>query len=310
MPSKPNRKPPTGGTAKRANVNGVALKPVRPGAGLELAYKKRLQSLLSEIHRSVMWWVAAEYKKHPPALAQDASPFEWLQRFVGRLRNKWMRRIEESAPKLAEYFASAIGKRSDAQLKKILKDAGWTINFHRTPAMNDVWEASIHENVSLIKSIAGTYLSQVEQTVSRGYANGYDLKRVTDELQQRFHVSKKRASFIARDQASKLNSQMVRARALENGLSQAIWKHSMAGKEPRRTHLEMDGEPFDLSVGMYDPDPKVKRHIQCGELINCRCTARLVVPFGRAWENNNPARSVQFVKPVKEQKIHKGYPGT
>jgi uncharacterized protein with gpF-like domain len=160
----------------------------------------------------------------------------------------------------------------------------------------------------LFRSIPEQYFSAVEEIISRGYAQGYNLKRVTDELQHRFQLSRKRAKIIAADQASKLNSQLTRTRAIEQGLVTAIWKHSFASKHPRRTHIEMDGEPFDLREGMYDPDPRVKRYIHAGELPGCKCIHRIVVPFGRAWENNNPTRSVGFTKPVKEQKIYKGYP--
>lgn len=282
---------------------------MRPSAGLELAYRKRLEAMLHALHRSLVWWIAAEYKKHPPALAQDASPFEWLQKLVRRLRNRWLKKIDEAAPKIAEYFATAVQKRSDKMLKKILKESGFTIGFQKTPAMQDAWAASVHENVSLIKSIPRQYLDQVEQSVSRAYSNGYDMKRLSDELQERFKVSKKRATFIARDQTSKLSSQMARVRAIENGITHAIWRHSHAGKSFRRTHLEMDGEPFELAKGMWDPDPKVKAWIQPGFLPNCKCVHRMLIPYGNAWKNNNPNRSTGFVKPVKEQKIYKGYPG-
>lgn len=257
----------------------MILRPVRPGLGIEALYRKRLQSLLEQIHKSILWWIAAEYKKHPPALAQDANPFDFIQRMVRRLRNRWLQRIEDTAPKLAEYFATAAQKRSDAVLKKILKDGGFTIGFQRTKAMNDVWDASVHENVSLIKSIASQYLGQVEQTVSRAYANGYDMARLTDELQERFKVSKKRAAFISRDQASKLSSQMSRTRSIENGITMARWTHSKAGRTPRPTHRHLlDGQEFDLREGLFDPDPKVNKKIHCGELINCRCTARIILP--------------------------------
>ena len=294
MPAqKPRRKPQTGVKTFRA---------IRPGTGIEARYRARLQAMLLEIHKSVMWWIAAEYKKHPPALAQDASPFTFIRRMVNKVRDRWLKAIEDTAPKLAAYFATAVQKRVDTDLKKILKEGGFAVSVRPTKAMQDVQAASIVENVNLIKSIPSQYLDQVEQIIARAYANGHDLKQVTDELQKRFKVSRKRAALIAKDQSSKLNSQVTRVRAAENNLHFAIWKHSWAGVTPRATHMAMDGEPFDLREGMYDPDPKVKRHIQCGELINCRCVARIITPGGRAWENLNAARSLGFAKPGKGAK--------
>lgn len=251
------------------------LKPVRPNKGIEATYSKRLVSMLDSVHRSVLWWISAEYKKHPPAaLAMDASPFSWLMRLLRRLRNRWMTKIEEAAPLVAAHFDQAVADRSDASLKKIFRDAGFTVRFQETPAMRDIRAASVAENVSLIKSIPSKYFDEIEGIVSRGYSNGYDLKTVTDELHKRYDVSRKRAAFIARDQSSKLNSQLTRARCIEQGLTRARWLHSHGGKVPRKSHLHvMDGQEYNLAEGLYDPDPKIKRKIQAGELINCRCLA-------------------------------------
>ncbi len=54
--------------------------------------------------------------------------------------------------------------------------------------------------------------------------------------------------------------------------------HSRAGKEPRVTHLKMNGKLYELSKGMFDPDPQVQKYVLPGELINCRCTKRVYIP--------------------------------
>lgn len=226
MPAqRPRRKPQAGVRTFRA---------IRPGLGIQAAYKKRLERMIEDLHVSVLYWLKAAYRKNPPALAHDASPFTYIRRVIGKLRDRWLSAIEETAPKLATYFATAVSKRVDADLKKILRDGGFAVEVKPTKAMQDVQAASIEENVSLIKSIGSQHLDQVEQVVARAYSNGHDLKQVTDELQKRFQVSKKRAAFIARDQSSKLNSQVSRARYIENGIELARWSHSKGGKIPRK----------------------------------------------------------------------------
>ena len=74
---------------------------------------------------------------------------------------------------------------------------------------------------------------------------------------------------------------MTRARQVEVGITEAIWMHSHAGKEPRPTHVANDGKRYKVAEGWFDPDPRVRRHIVPGELINCRCTTRSIVPFGK-----------------------------
>jgi len=259
--------------------SGKALKPVRPNAGIEAAYRAKLVRMTEELHRSVLWWVRAAYRKNPPTIAQDAAPVQELIRLIRKLRARWLKNIDDTAPKIAAYFDQAMADRSDAALKKILRDGGFSVRFQLTAAMRDVRAASIAENVSLIRSIPSRYFDEIEGLVMRGFSNGYDLKKVTDDLQGRFNVTRKRAAFIARDQSSKLNASYTRARFVEIGIKEAVWTHSTAGKEPRYTHLHvMNGERFDIAKGMYDPDPRVKAFIQPGALINCRCVARPVIP--------------------------------
>jgi len=61
------------------------------------------------------------------------------------------------------------------------------------------------------------------------------------------------------------------------GIEQAVWLHSGGGKRKRPTHVANSGKRFNVAEGWFDPDPKVRRHIHPGELINCRCVCRPVV---------------------------------
>jgi uncharacterized protein with gpF-like domain len=98
------------------------------------------------------------------------------------------------------------------------------------------------------------------------------------QLQAQYGVTKKRAALIARTQNNLATGAMDRARKLELGLTKSKWRHSHAGKEPRPTHLANDGKLYDHAKGWYDPDPKVRRYIFPGELINCKCSSITVVP--------------------------------
>jgi len=64
---------------------------------------------------------------------------------------------------------------------------------------------------------------------------------------------------------------------LELGITEAVWMHSHAGKVPRPTHVAMNGTRFKVAEGMWDSAEG--KFIQPGELINCRCTSRSVLPF-------------------------------
>jgi uncharacterized protein with gpF-like domain len=85
---------------------------------------------------------------------------------------------------------------------------------------------------------------------------------------------------IARDQSNKANAVVTRARQLELGIAEAIWMHSHAGKEPRPTHVAMNGKRYKVSEGMWDSAEN--RFVFPGELIKCSCTGRSVLPFAFA----------------------------
>lgn len=254
------------------------LRPVHPNAAIEARYKRDLVRLVREMHVSCDYWLKAAYRNNPPRIAEDAVPADVLRIAMNRLVTRWLARFDETAQRLAEYFAKSVHDRSDTQLRKILKDGGWTVKFNMTPAMRDIFEATVNQNVALIKSIPAQYLGDVEAMVQRSVQSGRDLQQLTEDLTKRFNVTRKRAELIARDQNNKATSAFNRVRMQELHIEKAIWMHSHAGKEPRPTHVKMNGKEYDVAKGMWDPAEG--EYIQPGQLINCRCTSRAVLPGG------------------------------
>lgn len=285
-------------------VRNNTLPPIRPNAGTEARYRRALIKLVGQMVASVEYWLSAAYKANPPvdatlnaALAQDETPSMELRRAVRKLARRWQRNFDKAAPQLADYFATAADKRSSEQLKRILKDGGFSVKFRMTRASRDALNASINEQVSLIKSIPQKYFTDVEGAVMRSAATGRDLHALTKEIGGlvdlgRIRMGRKpgesdkslaartarRAAFIARDQNNKATAVMTRVRQQEAGITEAIWVHSGGGKEPRPTHLAAGkrGQKYDVAKGWLDP--AVDKFIQPGELPNCRCVSRPVIP--------------------------------
>lgn len=253
---------------------------VRPNVGFETLYRRRLDAMIDAMSRSYTRWVMAAFRANPPAvakLAMDAASATQMKKVLAALKKKWNKDFDDGSQKLAKWFAQGMNKRSDAQLKKILKDAGFAIgDLKMTKAQRDVLIASIEENVSLIKSIPEKFHTQIEGDVMRAVQTGMDQGTLAKKLKKTGKVTKKRAKFIARDQSFKANSSLQKARQLNLGITRGIWRHSHAGKEPRPSHLANDGNEFDLKTGWYDPDEKA--WIMPGQLINCRCTWSPIIP--------------------------------
>ena len=282
-------------------MNPKVLAGIKPNAGLEAQYQKRLDALVIEMHNSLVYCLTAAYKAKPPEMAQDASrysgsPAMVMRRVMSRLTRRWTKRFDDMAPKLAEYFSRAQMDRTDRDLQRILKDGGIAIQWRMTAGANDVLQACIGQQTSLIKSIAQQHLTQVEGAVMRSVAAGGDLKALVDEIGPMVDLSKikmgrrpgeddkslaartrRRAAFIARDQVGKANADISRARMLSVGIRQAQWCHSRGGRDKRPSHVKASDEKliYDVEKGaLIDGE-----YIQPNQLPGCHCFYKPVLPL-------------------------------
>jgi SPP1 gp7 family putative phage head morphogenesis protein len=254
---------------------------VHANRGIEVKYLRALQSMIEQMDRSIVYWLTAGYRAEPPRvaalveLAEDASPAGRIKKILADLAARWTARFEEFAPKIADAYLQGMFKASDSAMRAALKDAGWSVDFTMTPAVRDAFNASLAENVGLIKSIPAQYLQQVEGTVMRSYAAGRDLATMTAELKRLYPAASHRAELIARDQSNKANAVVNRTRQMELGITEAIWMHSHAGKTPRPSHVAANGKRYKIAEGCKIDG----EFIQPGQEINCRCTSRPVLPI-------------------------------
>ncbi|MDE2426238.1 MAG: phage head morphogenesis protein [Elusimicrobia bacterium] len=250
----------------------------RASAGIAAHYRRRLEDIADELNQSVIDELLKIYRRGTAVedlMAADAAPDD-LRRAVERLRSRWFKKLDRVADRLAEHFGKSVVDRSDEQLKKVLRNGGISVKFQMGAPARDVLKSVVAENVSLIRSIPEQYLTQVEGAVMRSVAAGRDLKSLSDELQYQFGVTKRRAALIARDQNNKATGAIQQVRLVEAGIYKALWRHSMAGKVPRPTHLANDGNEYDVRRGWWDPAER--QWIYPGYLINCRCWAQPILP--------------------------------
>nr|WP_239667009.1 phage minor head protein [Burkholderia multivorans] len=262
----------------------IVLKPVRANAGVEAWYRKRLYQMIDAMQKALVRGIEAQWKANNPlaldAAIRDGSPANAMRRAMRRMSKRWLKAFDDGAEGLARYFSEKAAGTTDLQLKAILKKAGFTVEFKATEAVNNAMQAAIGENVSLIRSIAQQHLTEVEGLVMRAMTAGRDLGTLSKDLEKRYGITRRRAAFIARDQANKQTAVINRARQQELGITQARWRHSGGGKHPRPSHLEAGqadggkGKLYDVEKGCLIDG----KYVLPGQLPNCRCTARSVIP--------------------------------
>lgn len=254
----------------------LILSAVRPNEGLRIAYRRKLEALVTTMQNDIEKQVLSAYEGTPPQMAVDDSLSSTLLiSIMDKLRKKWTQRFNDASQDLAEYYATDMADRADGALEAILRRGGFSVKFKMTRAMQDVMKSTIAEQVGLIRSIGEKHLSDVQGLVMRSVSAGRDLNYLSTELRKRFGVTKKRAAFIAHDQNSKATAKITRARQTELGITEAVWLHSHGGKTPRRTHLANNNKRYNIEKGWYDPDEG--EYIWPGELINCRCVSKSIV---------------------------------
>lgn len=255
------------------------LRPIHPNVGIERDYQRRIVRLLSDMHDSVLYWLTAAYRANPPVMAQDETATASLRAAIHKLKKRWIERFDDGARDLAEYFAQSVADRSDAALRKILKDSGFTVDWRMTRAQREIIQATVHQNVSLIKSIPEQYLGSVETMVMQSVQTGRDLGQLTKDIEEKFGVEKRRAAFIARDQNNKATAALGNVRKIEiAGVdAEEIWIHSGGGRHPRPTHVAAGKNQVRFKISEGWLDPALGKRIWPGTEPNCRCVGRLVV---------------------------------
>lgn len=245
---------------------------IHPNLGIERWYKKELMKIINEMRAEVNKTIMANYKQQSSLVAMDGVS-DWLGHAMDYLMDRWNNRLNSLSDRIAELFVTKSVHNYDKQFKRHLRKAGFTVKLQLTPFAEEALQASIGENVGLIKSIGVQYLGRVEQAVWASVKGGFDLKTLADELQHAHHITRNRAELIARDQGAKANAVIEMARRKELGISKAVWLHSHAGKRPRPSHLRANGKIFDIDKGLYLDGEWVLP----STAINCRCNSMAII---------------------------------
>ena len=256
----------------------IAVQAIRPNAGIEAAYRKEMQALIAEMANSYRYWITATLNQNPAkttAIAEDSALTSALTAIFTKLGKHWRKRFDQAADTLAARFADRTLKTTNADMMRVLKDAGFAIEFKPIASQQEAYRAVIADNIALIKSIPEQYHTRVQGTVWRGVTGGYDLATLSQELINDYGITARRAAFIAQDQAHKAMAVMEQQRRLDLGIEEAIWRHSHAGRHPRESHVKAgrDKLRFKISEGAYIDG----KWILPGTEINCRCTSTAII---------------------------------
>lgn len=253
-------------------------RPMRPNYQNELQYKKELKKHIDRMGKSVEYWLTPSVRNNNLSSINDSefdSDEEDSVNLTGNLTDRldwlkklWTARFNVIAVKIASKFAKNVAKNVDYSVKSSLKNS-MSVKFEMTQKMSENVENLVKSNVNMIKSIPEQYFTQVTTIALESVTRGRDMHYLSQQLQDKLGVSKRRADFIARDQNDKATVQLAIVRHQELGITKGKWRHSGGGKHPRPKHVKADGTIFDLEKGL--PVGDKGQWVVPGQEINCRC---------------------------------------
>lgn len=172
------------------------------------------------------------------------------------------------AENIANGFVSRGDAQNHAEVSTNLKNqTGIDLSAYLRNSPNIV--ERVHEltvsNIQLIKSIHTQYLDKVQNAVMQAMVQGTLNKDLGEQLKKLGKDVESRAMLIARDQSSKLNAALTRARHEDVGVTKYMWSTS-GDERVRDSHAEKDGQVFEYANPPADTGNP-------GHDVNCRCVA-------------------------------------
>lgn len=257
---------------------------VVPNAGVRAWYDAQLTQLIIEMYLDFTRVIGGVYVAETakidakPSAASTIATDAGITRLDAEMRGwgkRWVKKFDKLSLSMSKDFTTRAFGATQTNMKDAFKQAGFTVKFKPSRGSLEAYKAVASEQVNLIKSIPQKYLTDVQSAVWSSVRVGGDMRALSATLRKQYGVTVGRAALISRDQNAKATAVIENTRRQELGIDKAIWEHSNAGKEPRPSHLAMDGKVFDLKKGMWDPDEG--EWVFPGQLINCRCGSRAII---------------------------------
>lgn len=145
--------------------------------------------------------------------------------------------VEHGATASVDHLAYDYGRRvSTHQRLEFQRQAKAALGIDVTPLdpqIASLVDGFVHENVTLVRKLQGGALDDLESLIVRAASDGMTGDALAAEIERRFGIAERHARLIARDQISKLEAKLTRARSEEIGITSYRWISLLFGKNRR-----------------------------------------------------------------------------
>ena len=256
-------------------------KGVKPDLQAGITYNVELQRIVRAINSDINAIIMPTVRNLAPEYQRDsiATVDSWVDVLTAALRIVRERYATPQFQALATTIAQRFVRTANASnLKRTERDLGINI-YSDSQSLSDYVQASIADNVRLIKSIPDQYLTQVESIVFTNVRAGGRPSAIAKQLQEQLGVTERRAKFIARDQTAKVNGDLNARRQQDVGFAYFEWDDS-DDERVRHRHKEIADKVTQYGKGIYrwDHPPLSDKGVPIipGTDFQCRCVGRPV----------------------------------
>ena len=254
-----------------------------PPAAVSSRYVQALAALTAQMTAQVEREVRRLFQTDAASahFGEDATIASQSRILLNALSAKFNDLFAKKAKALAETMVEGTAKASATALHSSLQELSGGLSMKTKvmgSSLENIYKASVAENVSLIKSIPAQYLQKVEGAVMRSITTGNGLQDLVPALEQYQGQTHRRAQNIALDQTRKAYNAVNRGRMRAIGVKKFMWHHSGGGAHPREDHVEMDGEVYSFDALPVIDKNTGERGIP-GQAPNCKCTMSPVFDF-------------------------------
>ena len=245
---------------------------IEPSPGLERSVLAQIRKIEHEMARAVRELIVPAYERQLAAskdLLRDAD-----EETFGRVR----------------FLIQAMVRAVTGQVKLLLELEGqrhtksWMASARKTFGVNLASVVKVEDleaylaaaalrNAGLIQGLSDDLIKRVQQETTTALIAGESASKLKQRIKKQLGISDSRARLIARDQTSKLTSDLNRIRHEQAGIEEYIWRTSQ-DERVRQRHKGLEGKRY-----RYGQRTGAEEGLPPGQPIQCRCVAQAIVEF-------------------------------
>lgn len=252
----------------------VTMEPIEAPLGFEKDLERELRVLLRILYKAisadVLPVVEREMATRRRAMqdAIDESMFTRLYALAasllrGRATNMVNRILRLQSQKFDSSFMAKAKKALGIDLSSVVRGEDLT----------ETLETAATRQAGLIKNLLDSFVQKVQTRVTTAVLTGQSAANLKKLIAKDLGISDRRAKVIARDQISKVNSELTILRHTQAGISKYEWV-TAHDERVRPLHRSIDGNTYQ-----YGKPTGAEEGLPPGQPILCRCVGRPIIEF-------------------------------